>query len=131
MSCPCGHQFCWYCLKDYFHHPKNIYSVHEPKECAFIFFSKITMFFMCLCCIILTSFGNEVFQYILQLLFTGFKWFFHVLVVDIAIAINIIAVNQWYTRYNQFNYNQKGFNWMYLIGLLTFDLLALIGLCFL
>ena len=28
MSCPCGHQFCWFCLKDYFPSSRNLYSVH-------------------------------------------------------------------------------------------------------
>jgi len=28
MTCPCGHQFCWYCLKDYSASSNNLYSVH-------------------------------------------------------------------------------------------------------
>lgn len=31
MSCPCGHQFCWFCLKDYSANAANVYSPHEPK----------------------------------------------------------------------------------------------------
>lgn len=58
MSCPCGHQFCWYCLKDYYPSGNNIYSVHEPKECASIFISKIVFTSTCVSGIFLTLLGN-------------------------------------------------------------------------
>ena len=28
MTCPCGHQFCWFCLKDYYSNGNNVYSSH-------------------------------------------------------------------------------------------------------
>jgi hypothetical protein len=58
MSCPCGHQFCWYCLKDYYPAPANVYSVHEPRECAAIFISKLVFFCICVAGIFLTLLGN-------------------------------------------------------------------------
>lgn len=58
MSCPCGHEFCWYCLKDYFSSGNNLYSVHETKECAFIFFSKMAFISVCLLGVVLSFLGN-------------------------------------------------------------------------
>lgn len=31
MTCPCGHEFCWFCLKDHAENNNNLYTVHEPK----------------------------------------------------------------------------------------------------
>lgn len=31
MTCPCGHEFCWFCLKDHAENLNNLNTVHEPK----------------------------------------------------------------------------------------------------
>ena len=85
MTCPCGHQFCWFCLKDYVDSPSQIYSIHEPKECFFILFSKIVILFTCL--ISLSSFilGGESIRLILNWFFIAIAYLFHAILIDLWI----------------------------------------------
>lgn len=99
MSCPCGHQFCWYCLKDYYHAANNVYSVHEPRECAAIFISKVIFIGICIAGIFLTLLGNEVFQRFMGYFFTGMAYIVHTLLLDLAIALNIFAINSLLVRH--------------------------------
>jgi hypothetical protein len=93
MTCPCGHQFCWYCLKDYFTNSNNIYSVHDPKECAFIFISKIIFMSICLSGIVLTFLGNEIFHQFVSYFFVGLKYILLTIFVDLILISNFLVIN--------------------------------------
>jgi hypothetical protein len=99
MSCPCGHQFCWYCLKDYYPAANNVYSVHEPRECAAIFISKVIFIGICVAGIFLTLLGNEVFQRFMGYFFKGMAYIAQTLLLDLAIALNIFAINSLLVRH--------------------------------
>lgn len=93
MTCPCGHQFCWYCLKDYFGTRNNVYSVHEPRECAFIFLSKIVFIFICVLGIALTFLGNQVFHAFVGYLFVGLKYILLSVFIDLVVIVNVLSIN--------------------------------------
>jgi hypothetical protein len=93
MTCPCGHQFCWYCLKDYFNIRDNVYSVHEPRECAFIFISKIIFMTICILGIILTFLGNDIFHAFVGYFFIGIKYLFFSVFVDLTLISNFLVIN--------------------------------------
>jgi hypothetical protein len=133
MSCPCGHQFCWYCLKDYYALPHNVYSVHEPKECASIFISKIVFMTICISGIFLTLLGNEIFQKFMSYIFIGIAYLLQTISIDIVIALNVYAFNTFFLKrfshgYNP-NYNKPILGMIVLLDFLTigtlwwFDLL--------
>ena len=93
MTCPCGHQFCWFCLKDHYNTGNNVYSVHEPRECAFIFISKIMFMSMCIAGIILTFLGNDIFHQCVSYFFIGVKYILLTFVVDLILIGNFLLIN--------------------------------------
>ena len=126
MSCPCGHQFCWYCLKDYYPAPNNVYSVHEPRECAAIFISKLAFTGICIAGIFLTLLGNDVFQRFVEYFFIGMRYLVHTLLLDAVIAINIFLINNLIVHhYNRPFYDYSKMKKFGVAGLVIFDLIVL------
>lgn len=135
MTCPCGHQFCWFCLKDYFSTANNVYSVHEPKECAFVFISKILFMSICLLGIILTFLGNDIFHQFVSYFFIGLKYILMTIFLDLIIISNVLVVNQIIQKvryYHHYGHSNRPSNVKYFIGGLVFvDALLLVGFYFL
>lgn len=130
MSCPCGHQFCWYCLKDYYPSPHNVYSVHEPKECVSIVVSKVVFMVICTAGIFLTLLGNEIFQRFMGYFFVGMAYLLHTSILDLLIAINIFVINSILVRYyNRNSFTHKGSLYVG-IALVVFDLLVVLVLLY-
>lgn len=125
MSCPCGHHFCWYCLKDYFPSANNIYSIHEPKECGAILISKLIFISICLSGIFFTILGNQIFREYMGYFFIGVGYMFQTLIIDLFIVANVVLINNFYLRYrNHYFYNNSG---KYYVGILiTIDLILII-----
>ena len=92
MTCPCGHHFCWYCYKD---HPsgvaKRVYTVHNVRECVFIFLSKIVLFLICLCSLLITFNGNSTIKWCLGMLGTLFSVIVRALILDLVILLQVIV----------------------------------------
>lgn len=125
MTCPCGHEFCWYCLKDYQFSQRNVYSVHEPKECAFIFFSKISLAVLSVIGVLLTFLGNDVFQMCMGAFFLGARYLLHAMILDILLAINVIVALQLINRHRQYHQQQHYLSSSVLVvGLAVVDLVA-------
>jgi hypothetical protein len=124
MSCPCGHQFCWYCLKDYYASPHNVYSVHEPKECASIFISKIVFMTICISGIFLTLLGNEIFQKFMGYIFIGIAYLLQTISIDIVIALNVYAFNTFFLKRFSHGYNPN-YNKPILVMIVLLDFLTI------
>lgn len=134
MTCPCGHQFCWYCLKDYFGTRNNVYSVHEPRECAFIFISKIIFMSICTLGIILTFLGNEVFHAFIALFFVGLKYLLLTLFIDLILISNFLMISHIVQKVRNiriygYDNGQIGIKFM-ITGLVGLDLMLLVALYF-
>ena len=134
MTCPCGHQFCWFCLKDYYSNGSSVYSTHEPKECAFIFLSKMAFMSICICGIILTFLGNDVFHKFVSYFFVGLKYLLLTIFVDLILICNFLVINQLIQRiknHRLYGYDHWTSNIKVYISLLAFIDLLLLGLFYL
>jgi hypothetical protein len=130
MTCPCGHQFCWFCLKDHYASGTNVYSVHEPRECAFIFISKIMFMSMCLSGIVLTFLGNDIFHQFVGYFFVGVKYILLTFLVDFVLIGNFLLINQIFQKVrNQrmYGYDNRMGSVKYFVGaLLVADIIVLL-----
>ena len=92
MTCPCGHHFCWYCYKD---HPsggisQRVYTIHNVRECVFIFLSKIVLFLICLSSLLITFNGNSTIKWCLGMIGTIFSVIVRALILDLIVLLQVI-----------------------------------------
>ena len=123
MTCPCGHQFCWFCLKDYYSNGNNVYSSHEPKECAFIFLSKMAFMCICICGIVLTFLGNDVFHKFVSYFFVGLKYILLTIFIDLILISNFLVINhivQKIRNHRLYGFDDRLSNIKFFIGALVF-----------
>ena len=83
MTCPCGHEFCWICMKDYFHKKENVYSPHEQFECVFILILKVFLVITCFLALVMTSVGHEGFRVFTSWLWSILTIIFRTLILDL------------------------------------------------
>lgn len=124
MTCSCGHEFCWYCLKDYKFADDSIYKQHNQKDCLFLLLTKIITLLFCFCCLILVYSGNESFNAAVAY---GFKLLLAILraiAIDGAIAVQFLILNQNFHRRNNFRKLAGLFAGMDVIALIVIYLIG-------
>lgn len=92
MTCVCGHEFCWYCFKDYYYYKSVVYTQHSDSECTFTVLSKLIILLICVIGIVF----NISPYYNMQFLFSylpGFLLFVLKIVIANAIIIGNASIN--------------------------------------
>ena len=124
MTCTCGHEFCWYCLKDYVYNKNSKYENHNSKDCLLMLASKIFMILLCALSLTLVISGTEGFSrlssWILFLLIGLMK----VLMIDGAMAFQAIFIAR---NYRNRSFLKKRLASFIAMDIIMFSLIYLVG----
>ena len=124
MTCSCGHEFCWYCLKDYRFNHDTRYKEHNQKDCLFLLIIKVFILLLCLFCILLVSNGSKGFSGIMDYILTIFMGVLRTVAVDGGIAIQFAILN--HNRYRRSAF--KKLLYLFLgLDLVTLVMIHLVG----
>ena len=110
-----------------------MYSVHDPKECACIFISKIIVMVICVSGIVLTFLGNDFFHQFVSYFFIGLKYVIGAVAIDLVIIGNYAAVNQFIERLRSFRLygvNYHGINPKMILAIMVFFDVMVLGLLY-
>lgn len=102
MTCSCGHEFCWYCLKNYHNVRESQYRQHNQKDCLFLFLTKVLILLLVTFSMMLVVSGSDTYSWALQKIWTGLVLLMRALVTDGAIVAQGIVLNRMNTYYRPF-----------------------------
>jgi len=71
MTCSCGHEFCWYCLKNYHNVQDSQYRQHNQRDCLFLLLTKIVTVLLVLLSLMLVVSGSDNYSWALQKIWTA------------------------------------------------------------
>lgn len=93
MTCPCGHEFCWFCYKDQsYGRAYRLYTQHNIPECSFIFLSKILLFCACVLTIIITLSGNQSIRQMQGMMGTIWSIVWRSVLMDAWIGVHVLMI---------------------------------------
>lgn len=118
MTCSCGHEFCWYCLKDYKRTSTSRYKSHNQKDCLFLLMLKLIIVLSFAFSLALAYSGNEAFNKAISYSFKICLGILRAFAIDGAITIQLIVLN--HTSNRRANVKRLG------MFFLAMDLLALL-----
>jgi hypothetical protein len=94
MTCSCGHEFCWYCLKNYHNVANSQYEQHNQKDCLFLLLTKIITLILFMLSILLVTNGNENFNWMMQKAWSTIIIIIRALLTDGALVGEVIVLNR-------------------------------------
>jgi hypothetical protein len=102
MTCSCGHEFCWYCLKNYHNVNRSEYRQHNQKDCLFLLLIKGLTIIICFMSLLLITTGVDTFNWIMHCIFSGMLTVVRVLLTDGAIMAQIMVLMRMNSMYRPF-----------------------------
>lgn len=130
MTCSCGHEFCWYCLKDYKYSESSLYEQHNQKDCLLLLLIKVITLVFCFFSLLLVYSGNEFFNTTISYGWRILVGILRAVAIDGAIAVQFMILTQNSHRRNQFRRLAVLFAIMDIIALIVIYLIGDLAMTF-
>ena len=88
MTCVCGHEFCWYCFKDFYYYKSVVYNQHSENECTFTVLSKFVIVLISLIGIVFNISPYYNMQFLFSYLPTILLFILKIVISNALITLN-------------------------------------------